>query len=298
MNRPSCLEEPNAMLPKSSFGSSSHRSGLRRLRRSLARFQLLCPLLALALSAPVEAQAAGGAIEGKVVFNGKPRRNPLIQMGADPNCLTINAGKKVVNKLVDLHRDRTVGNVFVHITDELPGGAPPAEPALIEQEGCIYHPRIAGAVVGQTLKVRNNDSTLHNIHSLSTKGNDFNVGQPKAGMEFEHKLKKAEVMMRIKCDVHPWMVGYLGVKSHPYFTVTGEGGTFRIEGVPPGTYTLQAWQEKLGAIDREVEVKAGETATVELAYGPAESAARSPALPIRDLVVPADVSTEAVASVP
>ena len=65
------------------------------------------------------------------------------------------------------HRDGTVGNVFVHITDELPGGAPPAEPAVIEQEGCIYHPRIAGAVVGQILKVRNNDSTLHNIHSLS-----------------------------------------------------------------------------------------------------------------------------------
>lgn len=250
------------------------------------RLRIPSLLLAVALVAP-EALAAGGAIEGKVIFTGTPRRNPLIQMGADPNCLTINAGKKVVNKLVDLHRDKTIGNVFVHLVGDLPAGAPPAEPALIVQEGCIYHPRVLGAVVGQTLRVRNDDATLHNIHSLSEVGNDFNVGQPKAGMEFDHTLKKGEVMMRIKCDVHPWMTGWLGVKTHPYFAVTGDAGTFRIEGVPPGTHTLQAWQERLGTVDREVDVKDGETVTVELAFGPPEAAAASPALPVVDLVVPA-----------
>ncbi|MCP4245678.1 MAG: hypothetical protein GY778_01385 [bacterium] len=249
-------------------------------------------LHAVSIVAPAELLAAGGAIEGKVGFTGKPRRNPLIQMGADPNCLSINAGKKVIQKLVDLHRDRTVGNVFVHVTGDLPGAAPPAEPAVIEQEGCIYHPRIGGAVVGPTLKVRNNDSTLHNVHALSKVGNDFNVGQPKAGMEYDYKLRKGEVMLRIKCDVHPWMVGYLGVKTHPYFAVTGDAGTFRIEGVPAGTHTLQAWQEKLGTVDQQVEVKEGETATVEFSYGPSQAAALSPALPIRDLVVPAGVPAE------
>ena len=253
----------------------------------MSRLISRCLLALLALSMiPADVLAAGGTIEGTVTFTGKPRRNPLIQMGADPNCLTINAGKKVIQKLVDLHRDRTVGNVFVHLTGDLSGAAP-AEPTVIDQEGCIYHPRIAGAVVGQTLKVRNNDATLHNIHALSEVGNDFNVGQPKAGMEYEYTLRKAEVMLRIKCDVHPWMVGFVGVKPHPYFAVTGDAGTFRIEGVPPGTHTVQAWQERLGTVDHQVEVKEGETVTVDFAFGPSQAAAVRPGLEIRELVIPA-----------
>ena len=250
-------------------------------------FRLLLALAVLAVMIPDEVLAAG-TIEGKAVFNGRPRRNPLIQMGADPNCLTINAGKKVVQQFVSLNRDKSVDSVFVHIVDEVAGGAASSEPVVIEQQGCIYHPRIAGAVVGQTLKVRNNDSTLHNIHPLSEKGNSFNVGQPKAGLESNFPMKSAEVMLRIKCDVHPWMIGFVGVKRHPYFDVTSEGGTFKIENVPAGTYTVQAWQEKLGTVDLAVEVKDGETVTVEFAYGGAESAEFSPALEVRDLAVPAE----------
>ncbi|MEE8526776.1 MAG: TonB-dependent receptor [Thermoanaerobaculia bacterium] len=249
--------------------------------------RILILFAALALVFPLEALAAG-TVEGKVVFNGRPRRNPLIQMGADPNCLSINAGKKVVQEFVSLNRDKTVDNVFIHITDEVAGGSAPSEPVLIEQEGCIYHPRIAGAMVGQKLKVRNNDSTLHNIHSLSESKNGFNVGQPKAGMEHEFPLRQSEVMLRLKCDVHPWMIGFIGIKSHPYFAVSGDGGSFRIENVPAGTYNLQAWQEKLGTVDQQIEVKDGETVTVELAYGASESAALRPSLPIQDLVIPAE----------
>ena len=247
--------------------------------------RLFILLIVLALLVPVEALYAAGTIEGKVLFNGRPRRNPLIQMGADPNCLTINAGKKVVQEFVSLNRDKSVSNVFVHITDEVAGGSAPGDPVVIDQRGCIYHPRISGAMVGQTLKVRNNDSTLHNIHSLSEGKNGFNVGQPKAGMEFDFQLRQTEVMLRIKCDVHPWMIGFVGVKSHPYYAVSGEGGAFRIENVPAGTYNLQAWQEKLGTVDVQVEVKDGETATVELAYGSPQSASQHPPLPVEDLVI-------------
>jgi plastocyanin len=246
--------------------------------------RLLILLIAAALLLPAEA-FAGGTVEGKVVFNGRPKRNPLIQMGADPNCLSINAGKKVVQELVSLNADKTVDNVFVHITGEVAGGSAPTEPVLIEQEGCIYHPRIAGAMAGQKLTVRNNDSTLHNIHSLSDGANNFNVGQPKAGMESNFELRQPEVMLRIKCDVHPWMVGFLGIKSHPYFAVTADGGSFRIDDVPAGTYTLQAWQEKLGTVDRSIEVKDGETVTVEFAYGGEESASMQPSMPVEDLVI-------------
>lgn len=249
--------------------------------------RLLVSLFLLASTITVEAYAAG-AIEGTVVFTGRPRRNPLINMGADPNCLTINAGKKVVQEYVVLNDDKSVDNVFVHITGDVAyGGAPPAEPLVIEQRGCTYHPRIAGALTGQVLVIRNSDSTLHNIHTQSEAGNSFNVGQPKAGMEYEHTLRGTEVMLRLKCDVHDWMKGYVGVKSHPYFAVTAGGGKFRIDGVPPGTYTLQAWQEVLGTRDQEVVVEEGKTATVDFSYGPPGSATGSASLPVRDLVIPA-----------
>jgi len=216
----------------------------------------------------VQAGATGGTIEGKVTFTGKPRRSPLIQMGADPNCLTINAGRKTVQQDLVVSRDGSVANVFLHIVDDIPyGGPPPAEPVTIEQEGCIYHPRVSGAMIGQYLNVRNNDNTLHNIRAQS-EANFFNVGQPFSGLEFDFKLKKAEVMLQLKCDVHDWMLGYIGVKSHPYFAVSGKDGTFRIEGVPVGRYTLQAWGETLGAQDREIEVKEGETVTVDFVFPP------------------------------
>ncbi|HEX9736158.1 MAG TPA: TonB-dependent receptor [Thermoanaerobaculia bacterium] len=240
----------------------------------------------------VEAAAAGGAIEGKVVFTGKARRNPLIDMGADPNCLQINAGKKVVQEYVSLNEDQSVDDVFVHVTgDVAAGGAAPADALVVDQRGCTYHPRVAGAVTGQVLRIVNSDSTLHNIHTQSDAGNSFNVGQPGAGQKYEHKLRGQEVMLRLKCDVHEWMRGFVGVKSHPYFAVTAGGGAFRIEGVPAGTYTLQAWQEVLGALDQQVVVKDGETVTVEFAYGApgsgSGSAARLPAMPVRDLAVTA-----------
>jgi hypothetical protein len=141
---------------------------------------------------------------------------------------------------------------------------------VIDQRGCMYHPRIQGARVGQTLEVRNSDSTLHNIHSLSTKGNNFNTGQPVAGMVFKYPLKSEEVMLHVKCDVHPWMTGYLGVVSHPYFAVTDASGAFRIPNVPPGKYTIVAWHEQYGPITQTIEVKAGAAADVNFAYAGTE----------------------------
>ncbi len=255
-------------------------------------------LLALVLLFFLDAAAAlaGGTIEGMAMFTSTPRRNPLIQMGADPNCQRINEGKKVVQKMVDIQRDRSIDNVFVHVLGDLPAGSVPAEPVVIDQQGCIYHPRVSAGVTGQTLAITNSDPTLHNVHTKSEQGNGFNVGQPKAGMRHEHTLKGEEVMLRVKCDVHPWMTGFVGVKKNPYFAVTREGGKFTIENVPAGTYTVQAWQERLGAIDQEVTVVEGETVTVEFGFGPPGSASLDePAftLPVRDLVVP---YVEAVAS--
>ncbi len=253
----------------------------------MKRWSLAFAILVFLLgTTPVLTHAAGntGTIVGKVVFTGKAPRNKLIRMGADPKCLELNRGKKVYQEVVVVNDNGTLKNVFVHIKEGLKGKfSPPKEPALIDQKGCIYHPRVTGVMIGQKLKVRNSDPTLHNVHAWSKAGNDFNVAQPVQGMENEFNLKAPEVMLQIKCDVHPWMIGYVGVLPHPFFAVTGDDGTFEIKNVPAGKYVLQAWHEKFGAKTVTVEVQPGKTVTVEFSYSGSESAALNPGFTMQEL---------------
>jgi len=153
----------------------------------------------------------------------------------------------------------------------------------IDQRGCLFVPRVIGARAGQTLQVTNSDPTAHNVHSLSARGNDFNVSQPRSGMTSAFPLKNADVMMRIICDFHAWMVSYVGVVAHPYFGVTGENGTFRISNVPAGRHTIRVWHERYGRLTRTVDVKAGATATVDFSYSGTEQPSTAGLL---DLVFP------------
>ena len=232
------------------------------------------PLMAtLALATIAAGQGGtGGTLIGHVKLTAAPPPNHVIQMGADLACLEINKGKRVEQETVLRDPDGGLRNAFVSVQGAFPQSpAPPPEPITIDQQGCVYKPRVQGARVGQTLLVRNDDDTLHNIHSLSTKGNQFNTGQPKAGLVFKIPLKSEEVMLHVRCDVHPWMTGYIGVVSHPYFAVSGAGGAFTIANVPPGHYTVQAWHERYGATTRAVDVKAGATTAVDFVYSGTEA---------------------------
>jgi hypothetical protein len=157
----------------------------------------------------------------------------------------------------------------------------------LDQRGCLYAPRVLGMQTGQALQVRNSDPLLHNVHSLSTRGNTFNVSQPQAGMVHTLRLKYPDVIMRIKCDIHSWMTAYVGVEPHPYFAVSGENGSFRIAGVPAGRYSIRAWHERYGQQTQPVAVKAGQTTAIELAYSGKEqpSAAR-----VQDVTLPDGVT--------
>ena len=172
-------------------------------------------------------------------------------------------------------------------------------PVVIDQRGCIYHPRIQGARVGQTIEVKNSDQTLHNIHSLTTKTNAFNTGQPVAGMVFKFQLRAEEVMLNVKCDVHPWMVGYVGVVTHPYFAVTDATGAFTIANVPAGKHTLQVWHERYGPLTQTVEVKAGATTTADFSYTGNEKASATSAFAVQALIIPRDTTAiQLVAATP
>ena len=230
---------------------------------------LLAAGLVASATAPLgtaPAQANGGTIKGRIRLSGTLPGNSIIRMGVDPMCASVNKGKRPVQELVVTSADGGLANVFVRLQGTFPPTPVPAAPVAIDQRGCIYTPRVVGAQVGQTLQVRNSDPLLHNVHTMSTGRNSFNVGQPLSGMVYEFKLQHEEIMLPLKCDVHRWMTTYIGVVSHPYFAVSGSDGAFAIQNAPAGAYTVQTWHERYGGLSQRVTVKPGATTTVELAY--------------------------------
>ena len=215
---------------------------------------------------PAPVTTKGGTIAGHIRVKGAVPGNPIIRMGMDPMCAKLNAGKRPVQEIVSAAADGGLANVFVSLQGTFPPTPVPSEPVAIDQRACMYVPRVIGARVGQTLQVRNSDELLHNVHSESTHGNDFNLSQPTAGMGHRLSLRNAEKMLRITCDVHRWMTAFVGVVDHPYFATSGAGGSFIIANVPAGTHTIQAWHEHYGVVTETVRVTEGATSTVQFTY--------------------------------
>jgi len=230
---------------------------------------LLVLLLAGVFAAAIlsaQSTAGTGTIKGHVRLTGKLPGNTVIRMGKDPKCADMNRGKQVVQEVVKATIDGSLGNVFVRLEGNFPPTPVPKTPVVINQHGCIYEPRVTGVRVGQMLQVLNEDALLHNVHSISNNSNQFNVAQPGKGVVNSFKLDKEEVMLRLGCDVHSWMTAYVGVVNNPYFAVSDGAGTFVIDKVPPGTYTIDAWHERFGPLKKTIKVAAGATATVDFTY--------------------------------
>ena len=207
---------------------------------------------------------SGGSVSGTVSYsNGDP--DAEISMDADPVCISLHTDAVTTEKVVV--NDGKLANVFVYVKDGLTGSYPaPSESALLDQVGCVYKPHVSGVQVGQTVVIRNSDETLHNVHAMPSANSEFNNGQPFKGMELEHSFDTAEVMVPFKCDVHPWMSSYIGVLDHPFFAVTGEDGSFSIDGLPAGDYTVEAWHEELGTKTMTVSVSEGGSADASVDF--------------------------------
>src|SRR5262245_25693260 len=205
-----------------------------------------------------------GTIKGHVKLTGKLPGNPIIRMGMDPMCSKMNAGKRMIQEYVVASIDGSLANVFVRLQGNFPKTPVPTQPVVIDQRQCVYGPRVVGARVGQTVQIKNSDNLLHNIDASSAKNNGFNFAQPRAGLVYEFKPKTEEVMLHLKCDVHNWMNAYIGIVDHPYFAVSNTMGNYEITQVPPGTYTVEAWQERLGTVKKTITVKAGAVTNLDL----------------------------------
>lgn len=132
----------------------------------------------------------------------------------------------------------------------------------LDQNGCRFEPHVAVVGRGQPLKVLNSDGILHNVHTFSKKNRPKNIAMPGVIKETKLKFRRPE-HIKVMCDIHPWMVAYIVVAEHPYYEVSDEHGTFELNDVPPGTYTISLWHETLGQVEQQVTVKAGEEARVE-----------------------------------
>jgi len=208
---------------------------------------------------------ARGSVRGHVRIDGPAPENAAIRMNADPMCNKANGGQRVIDEVVTAAADGALANVFVELVGAFPDTPVPADPVSIDQRGCVYRPRVIGLRVGQALEVRNSDNGLHNVHGISTDRDGFNVSQPLSGMTNTFHPRDPGIL-RLKCDVHPWMVAFVGVVNHPHFAVTGADGGFALHDLPEGAYSVRTWHERFGTTTTPVRVEAGHDADVDVRY--------------------------------
>jgi plastocyanin len=229
------------------------------------------PAAPAAAEAPATGAAPAGAagpsgtatVTGGVTYTGEVPNLKPVSMSADPACAAKHTGD-VPNEVLVLGDGQALGNVFVYVKSGLPAGqwSAPATPVVIDQNGCMYIPRVIGAMKGQEVKFLNSDGILHNVHALPSTNQEFNMAMPAERKEASHTFEQAEEPFRVKCDVHPWMNAYIRVMEHPYFATTGPDGQFSIANLPAGTYEIEAWHERLGTQTQTVTVADGASSAV------------------------------------
>jgi hypothetical protein len=226
------------------------------------------PAASPATAAPAAPAASGTAsLAGKVAFEGTPPAPEKARLAADPKCAAMH--KEGLERTAIKVTNGGLADVLVYV--KVKGSFPvPAEPALLDQQGCDYHPHMLVMRAGQPLKIRNSDDTLHNIHPRPQVNAEFNIGQPRQGMESlregDKGFSKPEIGIPVGCDVHPWMRAYISVLEHPFYAVTKADGTFEIKGLPAGEYEVEAFHGKLKTQTQKATLKDGEAATLNFTY--------------------------------
>ncbi|HKY33821.1 MAG TPA: carboxypeptidase regulatory-like domain-containing protein [Candidatus Polarisedimenticolia bacterium] len=212
--------------------------------------------------------AVGSAsVAGRIRYAGRPAAPEPISTESDAACHRRQEGTPLREDLLAAP-DGSLRNVYVHVAAGLEGRtfAPPPDPVTLDQRGCVYRPHVVGVQVGQPLRLVNSDPTLHNVHTVSAANRAFNFGMPVEGQQSIRYFAAPEVMVKAKCDVHPWMAAWIGVSPHPFFAVTGEEGAFSLHGLPAGTYRLEAWHETLGMLAETVTLGEGESRTLDFTF--------------------------------
>lgn len=207
------------------------------------------------------AQAA--EINGKVAFEGEAPVPKPLNFGAEKQCATLQGDKIPVSEDLIVNSNKTVKWALVYIKAGAPASDAPApgEAVEIDQKGCLFEPHVVVARTGQKVIFKNSDPLLHNVRSESKVEKPFNIAQPIQDMTTVKTFIQPEIGIKMRCDVHFWMNSYIHVLDHPFYALTGDDGSYQIKDLPPGTYTVEVWHEKLGTQTAEMTVGEDETKT-------------------------------------
>ena len=206
--------------------------------------------------------ATVGSVSGTVKYDGTAPKPSKIDMSQDPACKGTNENEALVVDKGDL------ANVFVYVKDGLGNRTfdVPKEPVVLDQQGCRYHPHVLGVMAGQTVQIKNDDPTTHNIHPTPKDNREWNESQPPQAAPIEKNFAREEIMLPVKCNQHPWMKMYINVVKSPFYAVTDKDGKYEIKGLPPGDYTIAFVHEKLPEQDQKVTIAPKDSKTVDQTF--------------------------------
>jgi hypothetical protein len=203
-----------------------------------------------------------GVIRGTITLDGA---SPVMsEIRNEPCC--VGAPKTIKEETVVVGANGGLANTFVYIEGLPRVNGQSLEPPVLDQVGCRYAPHVVGVCIGQSLRIRTSDDTMHNVHFSPQRNESRNFGMTKPGDEKTVTFREPE-FIRAKCDVHPWMTAYIGVFENQFFAVTDENGRFEIANLPAGKYKLVTWHERYGRLEQPIDVtQAASSQTVDSRY--------------------------------
>jgi len=213
--------------------------------------------------------STAGTISGTVRLDGEPPKFKPIDMSAEAACVQANPSA-VVPQIVVTGAHGALANAVVYVKSGLGSYRfdTPSTPVVLDQKGCMYDPRILAVMTRQPFEVHNEDQTIHNVHAMPRVNRAWNKSEPVGDPPIEANFTKPELAIPIACNIHPWMRAYMFVFAHPYFAITPKTGEFTLTGIPPGTYVIEAWQERFGTQDETITLGPKETKSISFTFLP------------------------------